>query len=400
MTQIIDREGLAQQVDLKIEDYRAAFDAGMTLPQYLNNKYQTDETQYGTAFEQAMASNGMFLNADKKYGIKPPTIRAILDGNVDINMGAITRPDGNNAQTLSGRLLFPAAILELVESQLAVDNGAYESVFNQLVAMNTSVDSPRFDQPIINLTAPRAVRSQPISQLSEPPAMVSITLSEKSQRLPTHSIGLEISDEASRASTLDLVGIALREQATAERAARIDEALIKMIAGDTDLGLTALTSANAHDFDSAATSAAAFSQKAFLKYLRADWKKLNIDWIICDLDGYLAMENRTGKPIWTGNEGTDGRLNSIMQAANPGIPGQINYFIVDPVVLGSANNSTASGKIVGLDSTRAIRKVTFSGAAYSAIENFVLRRASALRIDFSEGYFRLFDEAWKPLLLS
>jgi hypothetical protein len=278
------------------------------------------------------------------------------------------------------------------------DNTTYEGVFNRMVATTSSVDSPRADQPIINLTAPRASRSQPISQLSEPPAMVTITLSEKTIRIPTFSIGLEISDEAQKQSTIDLVGIAIREQTIGERAARIDDALIGMIAGDADLGITALSSINASTYDSTATSAALFSQKAYIKYLREDWKKLNIDWVICDLDGYLAMEGRVGKPIWTGNEGTDGRLNTMMVAANPGIPGSINYFIVDSTVLGSANKATPSGKIVGIDSKRAVRKVVYAGATYSAMESYVMRRSTALRMDFAEGYWRLIDGAWKPML--
>ena len=394
MTHIVDlATGLNQEVQLTVDDYQAAFNAGLTLPQYLANKFPTDSEKYGTAFEQAMASNGMFLRGDRASGLRAPKMSDVLSGQVGINMGPVTRPDGAAAQTLAGRLLFPAAVLELVESQLMDNNTAYEGVFNRMIATSTSVDSPRVDQPIINLTAPRAVRSQPISQLSEPPAMVTITLSEKSFRLPTFSIGMEISDEAARASTLDLVGIALREQALGERAAMVDEGIKKMVDGDTDLGLTALSSTTADSYDTVGvTGAGMITNKAWVKWLREDWKKLNIDWVITDLDTYLAIENRTNRPIITENDGS-GRITSLVSLANPGIPDRVNFFIVDTSLLGA-------NVAVGIDSSRAIRKVTYTGAQYSAIEQFVLRKSSALRIDFSLGYFRLIDGAWKKLTLT
>lgn len=400
MTQIIGKDGAAVEVKLDLDDVREAYDAGLTVPQYINKKYSTDESKFGTAFEQCLASTGMYLSSDREFGIKPPSMRDVVSGKVDIGMGTIVRPDGSQALTVSGRLLFAATIIEMIESQLMDDNTAYEGVFNRMIGMTTSVDTPRFDQPIIDLTAPRGSISQPIGQLAQPSAMVTIKLSDKSYRVPTYSIGLEISDEAQKAATIDLVGFALREQAIGERVFRIDEGLTGMILGDADKGISALSSVNASTFDSTATSAANFSQKAWVKYLRQDWKKLAIDWIICDIDGYLAVESRVNKPIWTGNIGTDGRLNTLQTAANPGIPDNINFFIVDPVVLGSANNSTASNRLVGIDSRRAIRKVVYAGASYSAFEQYVMTKSSALRIDFSESYFRIIDGAWKSLVLA
>jgi len=392
MTQICTREGLRQEIDLSLKDYENALNTGLTLPQYLASQYETDEEKYGTVFEQAMASNNMFVRRDNKTGIKPPSMKDILSGSADISMGPITRNDGSNAQTLSGRLLFPAAVLEMVESQLSDDNTAYEGVFNRMIATTTNVDSPRVDQPIINLTAPRAIRSQPIAQLSEPPAMVSITLSEKSFRLPTFSIGLEISQEAQRASTLDLVGIALREQALAERAAVIDESISKMIDGDTDLGMTALSANLITAYDSTIAASGVITNKAWVKWLREYWKKMAIDWVICDLDTYLAVEGRSGRPIVTENDGS-GRITSLPALANPGIPDRVNFFPVETSLIGA-------NTMVGIDSSKAIRKVVYTGAAYSAIEEFVLRKSSALRIDYSIGYFRLFDEGWKKTTLT
>ncbi len=394
MTQIIGRDGRASEIDLSLDDYKAAFEEGLSLPQHLNLKFgqYTDSEKFGTPFEQALASNRMFLRSDLSLGIKPPSIQDVLSGKVGIGMGPITRPEGNNAQTLTGRLLFPAVVLEMIESELREDNTTYEAVFNRMIATTLNADSPRVDQPIINLTAPRAKRSQPIAQMSEPPAMVTISLSEKSFRLPTLAIGIEISDEAQRAATLDLVGIALREQGLAERSAIIDEGIQKMVNGDTDLGMSALSSETAQTYDSSISAAGSMTHRAWLKWLRKDWKKLAIDWVICDLDTYLAIEGRTGRPIITENDGS-GRLNTLPAAANPGIPDTVNFFIVDTALLGA-------NTMVGIDSSKAIRKAVYAGASYSAIEEFVLRRSTAMRFDFSLSYFRLIDEAWKKLTLT
>ncbi len=389
MTQIIDKTGSAQEVKVELSDYQEAMDRGLTLPQHLNAKYDTDTDKYGTPFEQTLASNGMFLRSDKHTGIKPPSMKDVLSGNVDVGMGPITRPDGNDAQSLTGRLLFPAVVLEMVESELREDNTSYEGAFNSLIATTTNSDSPRMDQPIINLTGPKGSRSQPISQLSEPPAMASITLSEKSSRLPTFSIGLQISSEALQASTLDLVGIAVREQALAERAAVIDEGIVNMVTGDTDLGMSALGAVTAQSFDASISAAGQITRKAWLKYLREDHKKMTITDIITDIDTYLLMED-----VIQRDQGDDKtRLNTGVNAVNPGIPNNVNFFLVDPGVV-------AANTLVGLDRSKAIRKATYTGATYNAIEEFVLKKSTALRIDYSLGYFRLIDQAWKQMTLT
>lgn len=392
MTQIIDAQGRATEINLSLDDWNSALKQGLSLPQYLNQKYPTDANKYGTAFEQALASNGMFLNTDKHTGLKPPSMKDVLDGSIDIAMGPITRPDGNNAQSLAGRLLFPAVVEQMITSQLDDDSSSYEGAFNQMVATTFNSDSPRVDQPIINLTAPRGVRSQPIAQLSEPPAMVTITLSEKTFRLPTHSIGIEFSNESAQAATLDLVGIALREQANAERVAIIDEAIKKMVDGDVDLGMSALSAETAQSYDSAITNAGEITNKAWVKWLRKDWKKMTITHVMCDLDTYLALEAREGRPVMTQNTG-DAFLTSMPSLMLPGIPNAVQVFPIETALLGA-------NTLVGIDSSKAIRRVVHTNAQYSAVEEFVLRKSTAMRFDFSLNYFRLIDQAWKRLTLT
>jgi len=52
---------------------------------------------------------------------------------------------------------------------------------------------------------------------------------------------------------------------------------------------------------------------------------------------------------------------------------------------------------MGLDKSYAIHRVSSSSIAYTGVENFVLRRAEALRVDFGEIAYRLYDDAFDTL---
>lgn len=388
---ILDREGNRTQVELNVELYREAFDQGISLPQLLNQKFDTDQEKYGTPFQQLLATSGLALGRDQLTGLPASRMSEVLDGGPQM---AVVRPDGSQALTVAGRMLFPAVIMQWIESQLMDDWTTYEGVYNRMIALTTSANSPRVDQPIINLTAPRGSVAQPIAQMAEPGAMVSISLSDKSYRIPTKSIGFEISDEASKATAIDLVGMTLQQQVIGQRIALINEYLNSMLNGDADLGLGTLTSENASTYDAAVT-AGTITNKAWIKWLRKDWTKLSIDWVICDIDTYLAIENRTNRPTVFTDAGNDIRLTSIPTAANPGIPGAINFFIVDTALIGA-------NTLVGIDSRRAIHKMIYVGGSYSAVENYVMRRSTAMRFDFAEMSTRLYynNDGWKKLILA
>lgn len=397
-TRIVGSNG-AHDVDLDLSAYKAAAKANLSLPQYLAKKYgqDVDSKLHGSVFTQMLSSAGMFTKHNNELGIRPPTMAEILNGvdSAETSLGGtINRPDGQNALTPSGRLLFPALILEMVESELRTDHNTYANVFNRMVASTVSTNTPRYDQPVINVTGPQGSKTSQIAQGAEPKRMISITLAEKSFRMPVNSIGLSITDEAQQASTLDLVGIVVREQALQERADQIDLDIGRIATGNVDAGPDGDAALTPIDFkavyDSAAASQA-FTQKGWVKLLRADWKKMNIDWIIGDINSYIAMEARAGRPVVVNDNTMNAGLNSLPAAANPGIPDNVNFFIIDDeTILGGAD------RIMCLDSSKAIRKIVYVGAQYQAIENFVMRKVTEMRFDWSERHERLgFDTAFK-----
>lgn len=398
MPSFIDSAGQRQQFEPKLEHYAEAFGKKLSLRQYYNQTLDTDETLHGSSFDQIMASSGLFLTPDKATGIRPPSVRDMLAENSPINMG-LMRPDGTQSLTITGRVLFPATVMEIADQYLMDDTTSYMGVFDSMVAVTQPIDTPHAYQPLINTRGPRDSRAQPIAQGAEPVNMATITLSEKSYRLPTHAVGVEIADEAAQMATLDLVGIAIREQALGERIFRVDEAIKTLVDGDVDKGITGLTGVNASTYDST-LAAGTMTNKAWIKILRQNWASQTYTHAICDIDTYLAIEGRSGRPVITADDGT-GRLTSIPRALNPNFPEDLPFFLLESSAM------LGAGVVVLLDKSKAIRKVVYTGAAYSAVEAYVMRRTTAFRFDFSEGYFRLFDTAnpsgamgWKKILLA
>lgn len=394
---IIDERGASVEVPLSLEMYREAETNKLTLSQLVNARYRTNPEKYGTAFSQMLASAGLFLSADNRYGIKPPTIAELFNGsagNTLINLGAITRPDGANSNTASGRLLFPAALLEMVESALRPNVETYIGAFMQMVSSTVNVNSPKYEQPLVNYTKARTARSQPISQLDAPTVMALFTVSDVARTLPTFSIGIEISDEAQRSMTVDFVAHAIAEQQVFERSTRMTEDLVDIVQGDTDSGQAALTGFTAQSLDSTISTAGVLTQKAWVKFLRTNWMKRAITHVVCDIDTYLAIQGRTGRPTNNDQSTTDERLNSVPQVRLPGINQNVSIFITDGSPLGA-------NTILGLDSTKAMRRVVYAGASYNEIERFVMRRSSQMRIDWAERIeSQGFSEAFSLMTLT
>ena len=365
----------------------------MSLANYLNSTVDTDPA-YGSCFEQVIAAAGIAVRRDPLTKAPSTRMSKLLGTGAGSEM-AIVRPDGSQALTVSGRMLFPAVVEQMMYHALMEDTSTYEGVYNQMIAMTSSVDSPRVYTPVANVLAPRGSLAQPIGQMAEPAAMLSISLSDRSLTIPRASIGLEIDDDAAKVVALDVVGMQLQQQAIGQRISLIDTGINSMIAGDLDLGLSALSSELMTAYDSTSTTAGAITHKAWIKWLRKDWKKMTIDWVFCDIDTFLAIENRTGRPIITSNQGTDGRLNVTPVIAIPGLGDNVKFFIVETALIGA-------NTLVGIDSSKAIHKYLWAAGQYAATESYVMRRSTAMRFDFAEMTTRFYPngDGWKKLTLT
>lgn len=393
MAAFIDANGATQQLPVDVSMYRMAADNGMSFPQWVNSQFPTNPEIHGNTFDQLLASEGIFVRPNKEYGIRAATLDQVLNGRPRMEAGVIVKD-----AVPASRILFPAAVLSVIEDKLAVDLETTANSFDQMLAVDDTITGDRFERPVMNFSRPEAARTQGISQLALPASMLSITVSDVSRKIPTRALGMEISEQALRSTTLDLVGLALARQAATERNERAYEYIMAMYSGDTDMGQLALsTIANkivkANVFDTGIVAAGVLTQKAWVKWLSKNSKKRRIDWVITDIDGALAIDGRTGRPALIGSTGTSPEINTNLIVSNPTWTDNVKVFITD-------DPTWPANTIMGIDSRYAIHRVTSLSAAYEAVEQFALKRSTALRFDHGEIVYRLFDEAFEVLSLT
>lgn len=366
-----------QEVPFSLDDYQAAFEQKMTFADYINTKVETGEDN-PSAFDQIRAITGLVESEDRHShrGFRASTLNLVLDDKIALN-SAIVRPDGSKRNDPAGRFFFPAVFLEMAEDTLRDNRASYTAAFLDMVSHTVSIAGPSYDQILINYDEPRRTRSEIIAQLAEPKRLLSITTSMRSKALPTWSLGMEISDQAMASASLDLVRIAFREQASEERALRLNEDFMSVVNGDVDVGEAGLLAGaiSAYNLDPSLTAPGTMSQDAWVLYLAEKWMRRRITHVVCNLRTYLAIEKRLGRPIKAFEPAQDERLNTVPRMAVELIPGGVKVFPME---------NFPDNLIVGLDNSKALRRVVQTTASYSAVEPFVMRRSTAFRIDHSE----------------
>ncbi len=387
--------------ELNLEDYRIATDSGMTVTQFINTKYGDADPTYGTPFEQAVQSVGIRTKSDPTRGIQASTVKDILDGSVAQKMageqlakgGAIVSPSSQGT-TPASRVFFPEVVFNMMNETLQEDYSQEDKIFSSMISGTETIPTEMFTQPWINTEAPKQEDSMPTSQNALPRNLVSISTSQTSRSIVTNSVGLQISDQAISHTTIDLVGTILTQQSAGEKLRRMWSDINSVHAGNVDSGDAALASVAASTIDVAATGGV-MTQTAWIKMLYDPDRKIAIDSCIMDIDTYLALESRTGRPViydpstTGGNVGNLGnsQLNVEPNALNVQL-GVANILIVPTAYIGAST-------MLMFDSRFALRRVVNSSAAYSATEKMVLQRSNFFRFDWGSMTYRLFDNAFK-----
>lgn len=383
----IDAAGDKQAIDLSVGMYEAAAQANQSLPQYLATSHPTNADKHGTVFEQLLEQCGVFVKGDKSMGLKKATMEDMLAPKDAA--GAVNTRDGVPAS----RILFPAVFLQTVEDKLQVDYSTNPNALSSMIAQEDSIPTDRWERPVLNFSNPEGARSQGVAQLAMPNAMLTITASDKSMRIPSWAIGLEISEQALKSTTLDLVGMAVARQAAVEANERANAYILSLLNGDIDYGMAALSTfagkvQTAVSLDAAATTG--ISQKAWLGWLTTRANKRTITHIVTDLAGAMAIESRANKPIISVDDPKSPRIDTLFTVINPSWETNVKVFI-------SNDPNWPAKTIMGIDARYGIHRVNSLSAQYSAIEQFVLKRSTAMRIDKGELMYRLFDEAFEVL---
>ena len=396
--EFVDKAGQQCEENLDVGIYREAEHERMSVRQLINKKYPS-AVDGPDSFTQMCKSAGLYFEPDRKHGVKAQTLNNLFDQPVRDASGAIVRD-----ATPSSRILFPAAIIEYVESKLARDLTSGPNAFDNMIAVEQSVSGARFEQPIVNYETfggPEQARARRISQLAKPSMMVTITASDVTRTIPTSSIGLEMSKEAQQAFTLDFIAMTLVRYFAVERFNTMQEALLLFLQGDSDGVNTstatvqsALAQVKADTLDSTIVSAGVLTQKAWLAWLYRNIRYRRIDTIVTDFAGLMAIENRTNRPTNVQNDSTD-RIDRPFVVSYPGMDDQpIKVFVMD------TGSSWPANTIMGFDSRHALMKVTNLLADYAAVEEFVLQKKTGMRFDSGVLYTRLYDEAFDTLSLT
>lgn len=388
MAAFIDAAGKTQQLEVTLDMVRDASASSQSLRDYVNSTFQTDANRFGDAFSQLCASEGIVLVPQKKHGIRAPSLAAVLEGRPMLEAGAIVRQPSTQA-----RVLLMPAIGALIEDKLLSDLDMNANAFDSMIALDETIADEWLLWPEINYSGPEAARSQVTSQLAKPATMMTVTTSEKSIRIPTYSLGAEFSQQSQKYVNLDLIALAISRQVATERNERANINLLNILNGDADMGQASLSSlgkvTTAVSLDAAASTG--ITQLAWLKFLYQNSKKRRIDFLVTDIAGAIAIENRTGRPTVTGDNPTSRRIDSTVHITNPTWAPDLPIFVVDPSVGWPAKT------VLGLDSRYGLHRVSSTNAAYEAQEEFVLRRGTAMRWDFGQIVRRLFVDAFDVL---
>jgi len=392
--------------ELRLEDYQTAAQAGMSVSQLLSQRYpDADVDMYGSVFQQGMHSLGIYTKARPDRGVRISNMQEIFSGQNPQMAGESLSGAGSGivapsqqGTTPATRIFFPEVVMQIMNEVLQEDYSLEGRVWANMIASKETIGSEMFTQPLINVEAPKAERSAPISQNALPKNMVSITTSQYAKSILTNSIGLQISDQALMRTPLDLVGIIFTQQSAGESLANMWSDIAAVIGGNLDTGDAAITPQDFTDFDSGAATGTC-TQAGWIKFLYDPSRKISIDSIICDIDTFLKIQNRVGRPVMfdpnttgtnTGNLGTFG-LNVE--------PNLLNVSLGVPNVLVVPTSVVAADTIVGFDSRFALRQVTNASAEYAATEKMVLQRSNFWRVDWGRMAYRLFDSAFRVTTL-
>jgi hypothetical protein len=390
----LDVAGAQQQAMLPLNLYQAAHEAHMTVDSYLAQKYKTDPSKYGSTMNQMFASAGIFFSEDKTLGLKKTTVAEAVNGTCDTQFQVAGSANTADAVPAS-RILFPAALLQMVESQLYGNRQSEVALFDTFITDKQTVSNSRYWWPVLDYARPSQATSSRISQLAEPNLMMTLTASDKTGSIPTFSLGLVISDEAMQQNTLDFVALSMTRQAEIEAAARLDECVEAMINGDVDIGQAALPTNKVSAYDTSITTPGTITHLAWLQWLSSKRRIRQINVCLMTLATFIKLENRTGRPTKL----EDASAQPFEQRPDI-IPSLLNLSLSGVQVMIFDNNVIPDDLIVGFDTRYAMRKVTNAQAEYSAIERMVLQKGNSMRWDWGYTVHRLYDQAWDVLSLT
>lgn len=385
---ITDNNGGVDQVDVDLSLMSEAQAAGAKHPlAHLDNKIVVAEG-LPTARQQVYAQLG--------FHRKDLTLAQAVDATVAVQAGLTGPTTADNSVT--GRLATQAYLFDAIEGTLRSNDYGILGIFNSRAAQVDSIAATKFDRPIFNLKRAEGPRSRAIAQLALPARMLTMTVSQNSYSIPGSSIGIEYSQQFAQSTSLPLVAMSVQRQAEEEAMERVEGYLLSFLQGDGDFGMAALSAVPGAvksaktDYDNTLT-VGKLSQKAWVAWLFNGSRFRQVDTIITDLAGALAIEQRTGRPTVQTDNATSKRIDVGMSILNPTWPDEVKIIVTQ-------SPDWPTNKIVGFDSKYGYHVVNSTVLAYEAMQEFAIRRSVQMRWDSGSVAYRLYDDAWTVLDLT
>lgn len=394
-----DKDGKVVQVDLSTSLYKEAVDKNMRVPHLINAKYDDADPKLGTAFAQLCASQGLTLVGKNPLGLRAASVADILDGKAGFEaaVGSNSRDRSIDEGGTQSRILFPSAVLELVE-EMFYDSRSDEDVrFRDLVKTTLPIAGDTYKQPVLSYqtvggpnTGVNAAKAARLTQLGEVPNILKITTSDRQYNIPAYGIGIEMSHEAMKGTTIDMFGLTVKRYIDIEHNARVNTYLSNLFLGDSDQNVGAVPGTTTLAMD-AACPAGKVTHRAWVKFLARNRRRRKITHVMCDLDTYLKIEAREGRPGSNNYDPTLARIDPQLVAAqgSVGFGNDVKWLITDDAADGGP---VPANTVWALDKEQAIKLVTNTEADYKATEEFVLRRSSRMIWTWSEEALRLFGD--------
>ena len=400
MTFFYDKDGIQQLSADAIGPhlYKEAEKAGKSVAQHINTVFANADMKYGNAFTQICASAGLVLSCqDDPFGAGSAKLADILSGEsapqAAVNTGKKTDPYG-----VQSRSLFPAFVIQATEDLIQPDRTTDDRIFRSMAATTVPVAGNTFTQPILsygnaggaNQGAFGASEGRVI-QGALVPTVLFLTTSDRYRKIPTYGISVEYTDEALKHTTLDLFTLTMGRFFQIEKDKRVYRYISNLYSGDADLNIGAVSAVTTTSLDSAATGGIV-THKAWLKWLAGGVKrkKRKITHVMCNLDTYLKVESRTGRPGTNNYDPTLARIDPQLLPGNQTFGGDVVWMIVDDA---SAGGPVPDNTVYGLDKAQAFIILKNTEADYQATEQFALKRSNATVWHWSEEVARLYGDA-------
>ncbi len=380
----IDSTGGVQQVeitaDMLLDKPR---EAGLSPTAYINRTFADANLKVGTAMEQFRSSLGIYAQGNKDFGFTDLTL-----GQIEANLNV---SKGTGTMGTESRAFVVQTILDATESKMLKDMTSDTTAFDSMVGMNMSIATEVFEQPVIDYTKTEAGKSQRMAQNAPPPLLISFSTSDVVRKLPVWNMGMQWSDQALRATTLDFVTMSVARYLMIERDERVNTYLSEVFLGGGDLNKTTVATVASSALDATSTGGV-LTHKAWVKFLARNRKYRKITHVACTVGTYLQIEGRTGRP---GTVNYDTRMAGAIAGGQNAMPINVSFgedvkvFLVDDAADGGP---IQEGQVWALDARSALTRVTNTGASYSAMEEYAMKRSSMMRFDWSEGIFRTYGD--------